>query len=463
VGTAAIGLVRRRSAGAVSASALPIHKVCKYMKRAMTNPTNGMNMPMEAMNTEDMVGEPSGSSTGQARSQDARSIMCDDDMMLASVKGGRKILKKRKAAATELQILNSLDGGTGQEMENRFFQMLDVKFEGGAFCGMCVRIFQKEGERQRDEDPHRLTQWVEHSKKEIMDFILTVWLKPWFQSMIVANMEAQGENICICKACSGFIRRSQRDKEKKKVKKNNTKPVLPMFVALQYILSGGCTQSPCFKMLKHCVESLCHRFPTNPILQAKNGNLYLERVFERMQLIAKQWNVFFKHPKANNEDFICIARWLAEGSQTFMIDSNLSRKMRKIMENTPEFKTWWSERVPPALACRHHLTVGQPMIGKLMQMHVAPQEIKEKASYSMVLAHESFFPVIPILEEMKTNIEKVPYVLDQVSCFCTRCNKVSVLSYEYDVILKRVAGGWGISPFREIYYDGMVRKAKNGT
>lgn len=150
-----------------------------------------------------------------------------------------------------------------------------------------------------------------------------------------------------------------------------------------------------------------------------------------------------------------------QGSQTFMVDSNLSRKMRKIMENNPEFQAWWTERVPPALACRHHLTLGQPMVRDLVREHVRSTEIKNTATFSMVLAYETSLPIIPVLQQLGTYIEKVPYIMDHVSCFCTACGKVSVISYEYDVILKTVAGGYGITPFREVYYDGMLRRAKN--
>jgi hypothetical protein len=63
-------------------------------------------------------------------------------------------------------------------------------------------------------------------------------------------------------------------------------------------------------------------------------------------------------------------------------------------------------------------------------------------------------------KKMLNKIEDERFLIDNVSCFCMLCNRTSVISYEYTVMLKNAAGGEAVQAHRDAYYDQMARRAR---
>jgi hypothetical protein len=262
-------------------------------------------------------------------------------------------------------------------------------------------------------------------------------------------------HVKVCRHCSEFMRRIM-NREWEPGARNYDKTAIPMHITICYILSGGCTQSPCRQMLQSCIESLIYNFPYNPILQYEARNEGLFGLTDKVQLIAKQWDVFYDYEDANDHIFVTMARWLTEGAQQFMTDAIFAKKMRRIVEKNAVVKDWWAQQIPPHIACRHHLSLIPAEFRTYVKTTVSKYENKTTPPASMVLLHDSRLPQASTGEKMKT-IEQERFLMDGVSCFCMLCCKVSVISYEYHVLLKHATGGQNITPFRDIYYDGLMR------
>ena len=376
---------------------------------------------MDAINTVDIVGAPTGSSTGQTWSQVLISSNCDI-----------------AAAAPRTQVLNSVGVGKYQEM-------LELKYANSMPCLICNRLYQRPDCRADDDDRK---DWVSISVTEIRDFIGTKWHKPPFQKALEATLASLKGMVLICVHCAGFIRRNQPEKYKG--------AVLPMHLALKHIMSGGCEQSPPKKMLTHCIESLAYRFPSNPMLQQEHED-ELMGLPERIQMIIKHQEMFFSDTEGH--DYLCILRWIAEGSQHFMVDANFARTVRKYIEDNEHVKDWWEEKAPTAATCRNCLcTRFKPLRDRINEI-VSPLRKKESRGYSSVIASSSPNPELKIGKGVDA-IEESGLIIDGATVFCTQCRGVSLISYEYDCLVKTAVGGYGITPFTDVYYQRIVRVAE---
>jgi bisphosphoglycerate-dependent phosphoglycerate mutase len=388
----------------------------------------------------DIVAAPSGSRTGQAWSQAEISSMSDI----------------KRLNEVEDEILNSADDCTGH---GKFKDEMNAKYKDAKYCILCFRLFtarpQEEANKEIDNEKLWVTQWVVHDCAQVLMFINERWQPPYYQELIKEMLPETGV-VSVCKHCSEYIRRVLKDDVVFNMP-DCEKPSIPMHIAIRYIMSGGCTQSPCRKMLAHCIESLCYKFPSNPILQ------FFERTEERglsdkMQIIGKNLDVFHDESVPNHV-FIGVAKWLTEGSQHFQTDAAFARVMRQIMEKHENVVQWWKDRVMPNIACKDHMAIMTPDNRGTVKEMVSKHENIGPAAYSMVLVYGSKSPKIRIQQKLE-EIEAEKFLMDGISCFCMVCSKVSVMSYEYDLFLKTAAGGQCITPHRDIYYDKAIRRAK---
>jgi len=336
-----------------------------------------------------------------------------------------------------MQILNSAAVGKYQEM-------LELKYANSMPCLICSRLYQRPDCRTMGDDRK---DWVSISVTELRDFTATKWRKPPFQKALEATLAKLNGMVLVCTHCAGFVRRNQREQAK----------ILPMHLALNHIMSGGCEQSPPTKMLTHCIESLAYRFPSNPLLQQEHGD-ELVGLPERIQLIIKHQEIFFETSKENH-DYLCFLRWIVEGSQHFMVDANFARKVRKYVEENEEVKDWWAEKAPTTATCRNCLSSRfKPLRDRINEI-VSPIRKKEARGYSSVVVFSSPNPEIKISKGVNA-VEDSGIIIDGATAFCTQCRGVSLISYEYDCLVKTAAGGYGITPFTDVYYERIVRLAE---
>ena len=369
---------------------------------------------MDAMNTVDIVEAPTGSSTGQMRSQVLISSNCD-----------------MEAPSPQTQILNSVGAVNYQEM-------LETKYLNCIHCPMCCRLFLRPEFRSMGGERK---EWVSVAVTDVRDFVTTRWCKPMFQEAIIAGLANIKGDVPVCAGCAGFVRRNKRVKD----------PTLPTHQAVNYIMSGGSKLSPSVKTVTHCIESLAYHFPNNPMLRQASG------LAERVQLIIKHQELFYAPTEGH--DYLCMLRWVAEGSQHFIVDANFARIVRKYIETHEPEKDWWADKAPPAAACMNCLSSLFKPLRDRIDAIVLPLRKKECRGYSSVLAFSSPKPEVKINQGVDA-IQAKGVIIDGATAFCTQCRGVSLLSYEYDCLVKTAAGGYGITPFTDVYYDRVVRLAE---
>jgi hypothetical protein len=360
------------------------------------------------------------------------------------------------------QILNSVDVGTGQ---GKYQDMLAAKYAGCVHCIVCCRLYKAPRTNKEEaagglEAEASRSEWVAHSPEDVAKFVKERCKKPPFQGMIEHELlratrgggAPKSKVVLVCRYCSSCIQRSYKPKQQ-----GEPKPMLPMHLSIKYIMSGGCEISPNAKTLTHCIESLAYCFPNNPLLSKAHGgdDGELCGLAERIQLIIKHQELFYDE----TFDFLCFIRWVAEGSQHFMIDAKFAKKVRKYVEENVEVKEWWAAQAPPASACRSCIPIQGTFLREKIGAIVSPQRNKEGRGYSSVLTYSSPNPEIKISKGVDA-IEEEALVVDGVSVFCTRCRDVSVISYEYDCLVKTAAGGFGITPYTDVYYNRLIKIAE---
>ena len=356
--------------------------------------------------------------------------------------------------------------------------MLAAKYADCVHCVMCFRLFPREkatatstpdddcGEQEyAAEQDHAGEQeyyagerlWSSYAVDRFSAFVADKW-KPQplqgviLQAVAVTSLQQQHADglasetlVRVCQHCSSFFRKNEH-------RARNKIPELPMALAIDYIMSGGCTQSPCSKMLLHCMESLAYNFPHNPLLLWKQDQEKLMGLQLRVQLIINHLNMF----EEMDVTFLCLIRWVAEGSQHFMVDADFARKVRRYVDQNGAALDWWQERAPTETTCRKCM----PCRARALRDKVA-QAMPDKAttsSYSSVLVFSSPNPEIRI-DKCLEAIEREAVVIDGVTVFCTLCTEVSVISHEYDCLVRSATGGAGISRFEDIYYDRLLQFA----
>ena len=138
-----------------------------------------------------------------------------------------------------------------------------------------------------------------------------------------------------------------------------------------------------------------------------------------------------------------------------MTDPMLARKMRRYMENNEGLVQGWGQCAPPETACRKCVSCQHKWVQEHMRELVPVP--KEEASYSSVLVYASRFPEFRINRQLKA-LEGEDLVIDGVTIFCPLCCSVSVISYQYDCLVKSAVGEEA-SPYMDAYYARMLHLA----
>ena len=424
------------------------------------------------MTTVDMVGAPNGKITGQTWSQVLISNICD---MVVTVVNSKKGGQEGDELVEEghIQILNSVDACTGQ---GKYKDMLEDKYAGCNYCILCYRLFNAPqcGEQQRGEAAEH---WVTYTPEEITKFIdETCYTKPPFQTVITRTLRLVKEYhttkksathtkpimVLVCEHCSNFIRKNQTLHAKRERNSDaTTMTTLPMHLAIEFIMSGGLTLSPCQKMLTHCIQSLLFRLPSNPILLLKGNEEALMGLNEKLEVIAQYMETFGLEKGESEAKAVGLARWITEGSQHFLTDPDMARKIRRYTESHMDVMDWWKEKVPGDTACRHCVWLPHKKFQKLIDEVVSPN--KNNTSYSSVLSHSSPHPEFKI-DNVLQDLEEDQVVMDGVTVFCTGCCRVSIISYEYNCLFKKAIQS-PVEVHADAYYDkiaklGKIKRAK---
>ena len=300
----------------------------------------------------------------------------------------------------------------------------------GQMCPMCFRLF-----------PWDTHTWSMFQRKCMLDFINDSWEKPPYQQIVEGLLQIEAEHLYvqICQPCTCFIKKysdfTNQDGTptypKKRRKSASTKPKHPVYLAVEFILSGGCTLSPCYSVLNHFMESVTYNFPSNPILQMKGGSLY-NAVHAVTHHISE-----FKVPPHTYLQFITLLKWLMSGSQRILVDQRLAKRMRRYICDFPEHEEWWKLRLPES-ACRF-------CHGSILSF--------SSPSFCSTLwkSQSTFLNLTDAIEK----IEETCKIIDYVTTFCCKCCKFSVISYEYDCALRNTMK-MHITPTADAYYTRMV-------
>jgi hypothetical protein len=320
-------------------------------------------------------------------------------------------------------------------------------------CVMCFRLF-----------PSHSHQWTMFNTDYVTEFIHTSWEKPPYQDIVegLLQMERSSSSyVPICQPCCCFIKKysivtvemndkgeeeyfSREKKQKrqisfqysrKKRKIEAHKPRHPVHLAVNFILSGGCTLSPCYSVLNHLMESITYKFPSNPILQMRGGLLY-----NLTHAVLHHINEF-KVPAHTYLQFISLLKWVTTGSQRILVDQRMAKRMRRYLCDFPEHEQWWKRHLPPS-ACRF--------------CHGDESKIlhaSENISFCSVLWNSK--ETLQNLTKEVEKIEESKQIIDHITTFCYQCCRFSVISYEYDCSLRKTMK-LHITSTRDAYYTRMI-------
>jgi hypothetical protein len=403
-------------------------------------------MPIDPETTADMVEEPNGSNTGQDESQ--RLILSN-----AIIKKRRKDNNDESDFDIQDHTLNTTHCSMSQSWDQvvqppKTIQNCKVrssnpqKYRRGndgdqptsndkgaspiIHCPMCFRLFH-------------IYQgiWFPHTKKQMSTFIDEYWQTPSYQDVIKANIShlEEEDQVSICQYCSAFIRMHVKQISKDKSKK----PKHPMDMAVDFILSGGSTPSPCNSVLNHCMESLVYNFPSNPILQAKNCDLY-----DMVQAIMHHIHTF---EVKNSHEFInfgCFLKWIFNGRQRMIKDAESAKIIRRYLSDHSDQEKWWSEKVPTS-ACRF--------------CSKSPASVIPSSFCSVLWTGTSIQQSANIHSDLE-KIESTNICIDNMSIFCCKCCRFSVISYDYHTKMRNVMGLLPIKS-EDAYYSRLLCIYKN--
>jgi hypothetical protein len=382
-------------------------------------------MPIDPEITADIVEEPSGSNTGHEESQ---RLMLSN----AIIKKRRKDnndesdfdIRDRTLNTTHCSMKQSCDqvvqppentkkckvASTDKTKSKRDSGQSMWSDEGVIIhCPMCFRLFHR----------HQGI-WFPHTKNQLSTFIKEYWQTPSYQDVIEANIShfAEDDHVSICQYCSAFIRMHVKKNSKDKA----TKPKHPMSLAVDFILSGGSTPSPCHSVLNHCMESLVYNFPSNPILQTKNCDLY-----DMVQAIMHHIHTF---QIKNSHEFVkfgVFLKWIFNGRQRMIRDTESAKIIRRYLSDNCDQEKWWDEKVPTS-PCRFccKSSAGAAVTPSFCGVVWTGTSIQQTSSDN--------------IQRDLERIESANVCIDNMSAFCCKCCKFSVISYDYHKNMRNVMG-----------------------
>ena len=318
-------------------------------------------------------------------------------------------------------------------------------------CVMCFRLF-----------PSHSHPWAMFNTNYIIKFIETSWEKPPYQDIVEGLLQmklSSSKYVPICQPCCCFVKKYSlvvveindrceeeyhtREKRqsgiqysRRKRKLKSSKPLHPVHLAVDFILSGGCTLSPCYSVLNHVMESITYKFPSNPILQMKGGLLY-----NLTHAILHHISEFNVAPHTYLQ-FISLLKWIMTGSQRILVDQRMAKRMRRYLCDFPEHEQWWKSQLPPS-ACRFCSGTESPQL--------LPKS--EHLSFCSVLWNSN--ETLQSLTNEIRKIEESKKIIDHVTTFCYKCCCFSVISYEYDCSLRRTMK-LPLTSTPDAYYTRMI-------
>jgi hypothetical protein len=425
----------------------------------------GMKTPIDPAMTGDIVEGPSGSSTGQNEFHEniLSSAIIEDPLAAclfevsspkdtlnsshSSMKQGkehdvscklqRKTKKPKLISTSDSKMFRIIfkdiesiimdsddDDDNDDEIETKNEEEEDDDDEACQLCLMCFRLFSY----------HRHT-WSIMQKNEVDTFIHKAWNPPPYQHIIEAILQQPNcVFIPVCQHCSNFVRKGLSIHEAHPSCLPENRPKHPVHMAVEFLLSGGCTPSPCHSVLNHLMESMAYNFPDNPILQMKGMVLHnvVHSVLHHIET--------FKVEPHTYMNFICLWKWVSTGSQRILANHHLAKLMRKYLCDFPHHEEWWKQKLPKS-ACRF--------------CHgILPPSIPKPSFCSVIASSDATFQLSKVLKILE-NFEKRTSTVDHHTIFCCECCKFSVISYEYDCAFRN-AINLPIIASADAYYTRMA-------
>ena len=214
-----------------------------------------------------------------------------------------------------------------------------------------------------------------------------------------------------CTTCNVFVQRKRRRTDK------GRRILLPMVKLLRYIVSGGATCKPDRRSMLACLAALVEQMPSNPLLQ-----LFGPKLQDAARRLAEA-------PWAQHETLVATMFCEHNGFPVFFADHRLARNIRRRVNTS-------------AMLLRH---TGQ-------QCRYCCGEAASASSYAYALLRGSS-SVDAALQEL----ERQRGLLAYITCYCTNCARVSVISYAHDSAQPYASG----MPSSEAYYLHQLSLAEN--
>ena len=282
-----------------------------------------------------------------------------------------------------------------------------VDEHNGYFCPFCYRLYSNE-EKNWIQHPQDILETVMHGK---------CWKKPSYQSVIERiffQFLKQTQNISLCTDCSAFIRKNVLMRSEENAWKYHKKIDFvkhPMDVFVEYLISGTCTSKPCNSVVIHGLQSLCHKFPQNPMLTMEDETLYnlIGSTISFQKSFIIHANELTKH--------LVFIKWIWCGCPANMSNLKFAKKIRKYVGNFPGIYSWSKTTFPTA--CR--------FCCQSAKLSIQESDVKAVSDYrsSLMCTGKS-------LElKLQESIESFDCTFDYISFMCSKCFRISTLSHEY--------------------------------
>jgi len=227
--------------------------------------------------------------------------------------------------------------------------------------------------------------------------------------------------VSICVDCSLFFKKKQKVKTELCLSTERGNAKHPMHMCVDFIVSGGCSPRPSSSVLIHGITSMLYEFPRNPIFEDDNQVLF------HIMGGAQKYADLFSSSIYDLEEYVCVLKWIWCGCQQILVDGCLAKQFRKYNGDHPGQSQWWRKQLPSACRFCRGCHISKMSHNYSYSIHFALSVASGKASSEEGIKW--------ILAEL-AKIESLDHPIEHVSVFCTKCCRLSVISYEYDNALK---------------------------
>ena len=288
------------------------------------------------------------------------------------------------------------------------------------YCPLCFRIYYCV-----------LEEWVQHEVSTVIFFVQHKWVTPPYQQVIIECMQPYRDNyVSLCKHCSLFLRRNAESSNRCRH---------PMLTAMNFILSGGCTESPPSSLLIHCIDSLLYKFPLNPIYRGYDNEL--KYMVKSIQFYTGMFNV----PIHDFTPYLCAIKWQWDGCPYIIKNNKLVKHLRRFFGVHPYLSSWYRQLPHSCRFC------GPCTI---------QDELNCDISYSVRLNRgiQTKSHIMNMIVDGVERIERMDNPIEHVSVFCHVCCSISIISFTYVQAWKKLIG----YPFEYgdpyAYYIRLIKK-----